>query len=62
MHFGPALNVVSGNYVAARRRGILEGVDYGFTGEVRYLQPASLPWNPIRRLMVIMQASKRSGF
>jgi amino-acid N-acetyltransferase len=35
MHFGPALNVVSGNYVAAKRRGIHDGVDFGFTGEVR---------------------------
>eukprot|EP00878_Enallax_costatus_P017195 GHUV01018052.1.p1 GENE.GHUV01018052.1~~GHUV01018052.1.p1 ORF type:complete len:308 (+),score=52.39 GHUV01018052.1:133-1056(+) len=34
MHFGPALNVVGGNYVAAKRRGILNGVDFGYTGEV----------------------------
>lgn len=34
MHFGPALNVVSGNYVAAKRRGIINGVDFGYTGEV----------------------------
>lgn len=34
MHFGPALNVVSGNYVAAKRRGVHDGVDFGFTGEV----------------------------
>lgn len=34
MHFGPALSVVSGNYVAAKRRGIIDGVDFGFTGEV----------------------------
>jgi amino-acid N-acetyltransferase len=38
MHFGPALNVVSGNYVAAKRRGIHDGVDFGFTGEVRDAQ------------------------
>jgi amino-acid N-acetyltransferase len=38
MHFGPALNVVSGNYVAAKRRGIHDGVDFGFTGEVGYLR------------------------
>ncbi|KAF8060080.1 NAGS2 [Scenedesmus sp. PABB004] len=37
MHFGPALNVVSGNYVAAKRRGILDGVDFGYTGEVRFV-------------------------
>lgn len=34
MHFGPALSVVSGNYVAAKRRGIINGVDFGYTGEV----------------------------
>jgi hypothetical protein len=34
MHFGPALRVVSGNYIAAKRRGILDGVDFGYTGEV----------------------------
>lgn len=38
MHFGPALNVVSGNYVAAKRRGIHDGVDFGFTGEVGCLR------------------------
>jgi len=29
------LQVISGNFVTARRRGILDGVDYEFTGEVR---------------------------
>ncbi|KAI8462509.1 MAG: N-acetylglutamate synthase [Monoraphidium minutum] len=37
MHFGPALQVVSGNYVAAKRRGVVDGVDFGFTGEVRFV-------------------------
>lgn len=37
MHFGPALNVVSGNYVAAKRRGIINGVDFGYSGEVRFV-------------------------
>jgi hypothetical protein len=27
--------VVSGNYVAAKRRGVHDGVDFGYTGEVR---------------------------
>lgn len=35
MHFEPALRVVSGNYVTAKRRGVIEGVDFGLTGEVR---------------------------
>lgn len=37
MHFGPALRVVGGNWVAAKRRGILEGTDFGYTGEVRFV-------------------------
>ena len=35
MHYGPALHTVSGNYVAAKRKGVVDGVDYGFTGAVR---------------------------
>eukprot|EP00775_Hariotina_reticulata_P009748 gene9748-9906_t len=42
MHFGPALSVVSGNYVAAKRRGIIDGVDFGFTGEVRFIAKDSI--------------------
>ena len=29
-----AIPVVSGNFVIAKRRGIVDGVDYGYTGEV----------------------------
>lgn len=28
---------VSGNYVAAKRRGVVDGVDFGYTGEVRFV-------------------------
>ena len=35
IHFEPALTVVSGNYVTAKRRGVVDGIDYGLTGEVR---------------------------
>ena len=35
---GPALQTVSGNYVAAKRRGVVKGVDYQFTGSVRFVQ------------------------
>ena len=35
IHFEPALTVVSGNYVTAKRRGVVDGMDYGLTGEVR---------------------------
>ena len=34
IHFEPALTVVSGNYITAKRRGVVEGTDYGLTGEV----------------------------
>lgn len=34
IHFEPALRVISGNYVTAKRRGVIEGVDFGLTGEV----------------------------
>jgi len=37
-HHKPALQVVSGNYVMARRRGIVDGVNYLYTGEVRFVQ------------------------
>ena len=34
VHYGPALQTVSGNYVAAKRKGVVNGVDFGFTGVV----------------------------
>ncbi|KXZ50954.1 hypothetical protein GPECTOR_14g2 [Gonium pectorale] len=37
MHFEPALRVISGNYITAKRRGVLDGVDFGLTGEVRFV-------------------------
>lgn len=37
IHFEPAIRVVSGNYIAAKRRGVVDGVDYGLTGEVRII-------------------------
>ena len=36
--FAPALRVVSGNYVTSKRRGIVDGVDFGSTGSVRFVQ------------------------
>lgn len=38
MHFGPAVQVVTGNFVTAKRRGIVNGVDFGFMGQVRFVQ------------------------
>jgi len=37
IHFEPAMRVVSGNYIAAKRRGVLDGIDFGLTGEVRFV-------------------------
>jgi amino-acid N-acetyltransferase len=36
--FAPALTTVSGNYVAAKRKGVVNGVDYKNTGVVRFVQ------------------------
>lgn len=35
-HFS-GVGVVGGNYVVAKRRGIIGGVDFGHTGEVKLL-------------------------
>ncbi len=44
MH-GAHIRVVSGNVVTARPLGVRDGVDYGFTGEVRKVDcPAIRPW------------------
>lgn len=36
--YAPALTTVSGNYVAAKRKGVVNGVDYKNTGVVRFVQ------------------------
>jgi amino-acid N-acetyltransferase len=36
--FAPAVPVVAGNLVTARRRGVAGGVDFGHMGQVRYVQ------------------------
>ncbi len=47
IHFQPALTVVSGNYVTAKRRGIVDGTDFGLTGEVGLgVQWQWLHWQP----------------
>eukprot|EP00239_Pterosperma_sp_CCMP1384_P011545 CAMPEP_0197864142 /NCGR_PEP_ID=MMETSP1438-20131217/42150_1 /TAXON_ID=1461541 /ORGANISM="Pterosperma sp., Strain CCMP1384" /LENGTH=378 /DNA_ID=CAMNT_0043482281 /DNA_START=157 /DNA_END=1289 /DNA_ORIENTATION=- len=38
----PVLRVNSGNYVAAKRRGIVKGVDYGETGDVRSVDTVAI--------------------
>lgn len=51
--YGPALQTVSGNYVAAKRKGVVGGVDYQLTGVVRFVQVRARGggWNggPARR-------------
>ncbi|PSC67080.1 putative amino-acid acetyltransferase chloroplastic isoform X1 [Micractinium conductrix] len=37
-HFAPAVQVVNGNYVTAKRRGIVNGIDFGMMGQVRFVQ------------------------
>ncbi|KAK1291954.1 hypothetical protein QJS10_CPB17g02241 [Acorus calamus] len=36
------VNVASGNFLAAKRRGVVEGVDYGATGEVKKINVSSI--------------------
>lgn len=31
-HYGPAVRIVTGNYVTGKRRGVVDGVDFGATG------------------------------
>jgi amino-acid N-acetyltransferase len=31
-HYGPAVRIVSGNFVTGKRRGVVDGVDFGATG------------------------------
>jgi len=38
----PALRVAAGNFVAAKRRGVVGGVDFGDTGEVRHCDGEAL--------------------
>jgi hypothetical protein len=38
MHFAPAVQVITGNFVTAKRRGIVNGIDFGFMGQVRFVQ------------------------
>jgi amino-acid N-acetyltransferase len=41
-HFAPAVQVVSGNFVTAKRRGIVNGKDFGLMGQVRFVQRDAL--------------------
>ena len=37
-NYAPGLTTVSGNYVAAKRKGVVNGIDYQHTGVVRFVQ------------------------
>ena len=41
-HGASALRVACGNFVAAKRRGVVGGVDYGETGEVRHIDAEAI--------------------
>lgn len=41
-HYAAAMHVVSGNYIAARRLGVVNGVDYGYTGAVRFVHAPAI--------------------
>eukprot|EP00887_Chlorella_sp_A99_P006685 scaffold3.g6685.t1 len=38
MHFAPPVQVMSGNYVTAKRRGVVGDVDFQYMGQVRFVQ------------------------
>ncbi|BDA40699.1 Amino-acid acetyltransferase [Coccomyxa sp. Obi] len=37
-HYDPAVRIVTGNFVTGKRRGVVDGVDFGATGSVRFVQ------------------------
>ncbi|KAL4424467.1 hypothetical protein ABPG77_006405 [Micractinium sp. CCAP 211/92] len=41
-HFAPAVQVVHGNYVTAKRRGVVNGIDFGSMGQVRFVQRGAI--------------------
>lgn len=41
-HYAAAMHVVSGNYIAARRLGVVNGVNYGYTGAVRFVHAPAI--------------------
>lgn len=58
---GSAVRVISGNYVAAKRRGVVGGVDYGETGEARAgaaLRFAAASWVAVSRLWLVPSLSR----
>ena len=42
-HYGPAVRIVSGNFVTGKRRGVVDGVDFGATGSGERCFPDMAP-------------------
>ncbi|KAJ4815368.1 hypothetical protein LUZ62_027934 [Rhynchospora pubera] len=49
-----AVSVASGNFLAAKKRGVVDGIDYGFTGEVKKIDVPSIKERLDRECIVIM--------
>eukprot|EP00798_Chlamydomonas_sp_ICE-L_P013637 gene13637-19519_t len=54
IHFQPALRVVSGNYITTKRRGIIDGIDYGCSGEVRFVLKNDIKQQLINNNIVLL--------
>ncbi|XP_020097794.1 probable amino-acid acetyltransferase NAGS1, chloroplastic isoform X2 [Ananas comosus] len=48
------INVASGNFLAAKRRGVVDGIDYGFTGEVKRIDISQIKERLDRECIVIV--------
>jgi acetylglutamate kinase len=60
-HHGPQVQTVSGNYVAGKRKGVVDGVDLGFTGVVNsLLQTQSIYYTSLSR-QVPMESFSMAG-
>lgn len=42
LHGGPTVSVAQGNFIAAKRRGVVNGVDFQDTGHVRYVDAPAI--------------------
>ncbi|XP_072973055.1 probable amino-acid acetyltransferase NAGS2, chloroplastic [Typha angustifolia] len=48
------VNVSSGNFLAAKRRGVVDGIDYGFTGEVKKVDVSQIKERLDRECIVVV--------
>lgn len=42
LHGGPTVRVAQGNFIAAKRRGVVHGIDFQETGHVRYVDASAI--------------------